>query len=52
LSNIDLWDDSLGRILTTIYPVDREANANGFRRALGPVSNAPIPAQPNGIAPL
>lgn len=52
LSSVDLWDDSLGRVLATIYPVDREANANGFRRALGPVSNAPIPAQPSGIAPL
>ncbi len=52
LSSVDLWDDSLGRILTTIYPVDREANANGFRRPLGPVSNAPMSAQPSGIAPL
>jgi len=52
LSSVDLWDDSLGRILTTVYPVDREANANGFRRPLGSVSNAPMATQQSGIAPL
>ena len=52
LSCVDLWDDSLGKVLTTIYPVNREANANGFRRPLGPVSNSPLPTSPTGIAPL
>lgn len=52
LSHVDLWDDSLGIVLATIYPVDREANASGFRRALGPVTEAPTPPKPAGIAPL
>lgn len=52
LSNADLWDDSLGVVLATIYPVDREANANGFRRPLAPVSNAPTPTKSSGMAPL
>jgi transposase InsO family protein len=52
LSHVDLWDDSLGIVLATIYPVDREANANGFRRPLVPVSDAPTPSKPAGMAPL
>jgi hypothetical protein len=52
LSNADLWDDSLGVVLATIYPVDREANANGFRRPLTPVSNVPTPPKSSGMAPL
>jgi hypothetical protein len=52
LSSVELWDDSLGKVLTTIYPVNREANANGFRRALGPISNAPIATSTCGVAPL
>jgi hypothetical protein len=52
LSYVDLWDDSLGIVLATIYPVDREANANGFRRPLAPVTGAPTPPKPAGMAPL
>ena len=52
LSSADLWDDALGVVLATIYPVDREANANGFRRPLSPVCSSPLPAQPSGMAPL
>jgi transposase InsO family protein len=52
LSSVDLWDDSIGAVLATIYPVNREANANGFRRPLAPISNAPVPSKPSGIAPL
>jgi len=52
LSHVDLWDDSLGIVLATIYPVDRVANASGFRRPLGPVTVAPTPHKPAGMAPL
>jgi hypothetical protein len=52
LSHVDLWDDSLGIVLATIYPVDREANANGFRRPLVAVSDAPTRSKPAGMAPL
>jgi transposase InsO family protein len=52
LSSVDLWDDSVGIVLATIHPVDREANANGFRRPLLPPSNLPAPTGSAGIAPL
>jgi putative transposase len=51
LSSVDLWDDSLGVVLATIYPVNREANADGFRRLLAPVQSTPAP-KPSGVAPL
>jgi putative transposase len=49
---VDLWDDALGIVLATIYPVNREANADGFRRPLVPVRTTPVPAKPSGMAPL
>lgn len=52
LSSADLWDDSLGLVLATIYPVDREANASGFRRPLAPVCSTPLTPRPSGMAPL
>jgi transposase InsO family protein len=52
LSSADLWDDALGVVLATIYPVDREANASGFRRPLAPVPSTPRPPKPSGMAPL
>jgi transposase InsO family protein len=52
LSHVDLWDDSLGVVLAPIYPVDREANADGFRRKLRPVTDAPISPKPAAMAPL
>lgn len=52
LSSADLWDDSLGLVLATIYPVDREANASGFRRPLAPVCSTPLAPRPSGMAPL
>jgi transposase InsO family protein len=52
LSSADLWDDQLGVVLAPIYPLDRAANASGFRRPLGPVSNLPSTPAPSGVAPL
>lgn len=52
LSSADLWDDSLGVVLATLYPVDREKNASGFRRPLEPTTSDPQPPRPSGIAPL
>lgn len=52
LSSADLWDDSLGIVLATLYPVDREKNASGFRRPLEPTTSDPQPPRPSGIAPL
>jgi transposase InsO family protein len=52
LSSVDLWDDALGVVLATLYPVNREANADGFRRPLAPVTTAPMPPKSGGMAPL
>ena len=52
LSSVDLWDDSLGVVLATIYPVDRVANSNGIRRPVAPVHALPKPSKPSGVAPL
>jgi transposase InsO family protein len=52
LSSVDLWDDALGVVLATLHPVNREANADGFRRPLDPVTTAPTPPKPTGMAPL
>jgi transposase InsO family protein len=52
LSSVDLWDDSIGVVLATIYPVDREANASGFRRPLEPITALPTAPKSTGVAPL
>ncbi len=52
LSSVDLWDDALGVVLCTLYPVDREANADGFRRPVAPSCSSPTPPKPSGVAPL
>jgi transposase InsO family protein len=52
LSTVDLWDDRLGVVLATLYPLDRAANASGFRKPLGPVTSAPTETPSSGIAPL
>ena len=52
LSSVDLWDDAIGCVLATLYPVNREANADGFRRPLVPVTTAPTPPKPSGMAPV
>jgi transposase InsO family protein len=52
LSSVDLWDDAHGVVLATIYPVNREANADGFRRPLASVRTTPAPVKPSGMAPL
>jgi hypothetical protein len=55
LSSVDLVDPRRGTHLTTLYPVDRERNAERRRRAIADATPAllpePAPA-PAGIAPL
>jgi transposase InsO family protein len=52
LSNIDLVDPRRGTHLATLFPVDKEKNAERRRRALAdPTPPEPMPA-PTGIAPL
>src|SRR6185437_59354 len=52
LSTVDLVDPRRGTHLATLYPVDKEKNAERRRRALAEVTpEAPAPTQ-TGIAPL
>ncbi len=53
LSSVQLVDPRRGTHLTTLYPIDREANANRQRRAVATPTSAPHPTpEPVGIAPL
>lgn len=53
LSSVDLVDPRRGTLLGTLYPVDKERNADRRRRALCPVTDPGAPSpQPKGIAPL
>jgi hypothetical protein len=52
LSSVDLVDARTGVVLTTLYPLDKQGNADGKRRVLEPLpSECPTPS-PSGIAPL
>jgi hypothetical protein len=53
LSSADVVDARDPRlIVATLYPLDKQGNANGQRRAVAPVSAAPSPPKPAGMAPL
>jgi len=52
LRRVDLVDARRGSLLCALYPVDKSANADGQRRALAAVSQAPLAANPPGMAPL
>jgi transposase InsO family protein len=52
LRRVDLVDARRGNLLCALYPLDKSANADGQRRALDAVSQAPLAANPLGMAPL
>lgn len=53
LSTADVIDAKTRVIIATLYPLDKQRNADGLRRALAPVAGAPAPApKPAGMAPL
>jgi len=52
LSSIDLVDPRRGTHLCTLYPIDKESNADGRRRALPQPGEITEPPKPVGIAPL
>lgn len=53
LSTADVIDAKSRVIIATLYPLDKQRNADGLRRALAPVAGAPAPApKPAGMAPL
>jgi hypothetical protein len=52
LSSVDLVDPRRGTHLATLYPVDKEANADRRRRALAEPDPGQPARKPAGIAPL
>lgn len=54
LSSIDMVDPRRGTHLATLYPLDKEKNADRRRRALADpgAGSTPSPVAPSGIAPL
>jgi transposase InsO family protein len=54
LSRIDIVDPRSGAVLSPIYPLDKEKNADGRRRMLEPLPDLPSENRPpsGGIAPL
>lgn len=50
-SRVDLIDPRSGAVLSPVRPLDKAANAEGLRRVIEAVSNAPS-ASASGIAPL
>jgi len=53
LSSADVIDPKTRVIIATLYPIDKQRNADGVRRALAPVTGASAPApKPVGMAPL
>jgi hypothetical protein len=52
LGGVELVDPRTGTRLAPLHPVDKAGNAEGRRRRLEPVSAAPAPVAPSGMAPL
>jgi hypothetical protein len=53
LSSADVIDAKTRVILATLYPIDKQRNADGVRRPLAPTTGAPAAApKPVGMAPL
>jgi transposase InsO family protein len=52
LGTVELVDPRTGALLSPLHPLDKAANAEGRRRHLAPVTAAPAPVAPSGMAPL
>ena len=52
LSSVDLVDARTGMVLTTLLPIDKQANADGRRRVLDAEPDLGPEPEPTGIAPL
>lgn len=52
LSSVWLADPKTGAILCRLYPQDKKKNAEGLRAPKTPLTGAPEPVPPSGMAPL
>jgi hypothetical protein len=53
LTVVHLADERTGKVLCRLYPQDKTRNASGERRALEPVTSAPLAGAPAiGLPPL
>ena len=52
LSSVDLVDARADVVLTTLFPIDKQKNADGKRRALDPEPDLGPEPEPSGVAPL
>jgi putative transposase len=53
LSRVDVIDPQTKVVIATLFPLDKQANADRVRRAFEPASTAPAPAtKPSGLAPV
>jgi transposase InsO family protein len=52
LTHVWLVDEHTGAVLTRVFPLDKNRNANGLRGVITPVAPALSPQEPAGIAPL
>jgi transposase InsO family protein len=52
LSSVDLVDARTGVLLATLWPLDKQANADGRRRVLDAGPDTEAEPEPSGIAPL
>jgi hypothetical protein len=52
LSRVDAIDPDTKVIIATLYPLDKQANADSFRRPLQPPTSGALPPKPSGLAPV
>lgn len=52
LTHVWLTDERTGAVLTRVFPLDKNRNADGLRGVITPAAPAPSPSEPAGIAPL
>jgi len=52
LTHVWLVDERTGAVLSRVFPLDRNRNADGLRGVISPAASAPSPQEPAGIAPL
>lgn len=52
LTHVWLTDERTGAVLSRVFPLDKNRNADGFRAVITPEAPVPLSHEPGGIAPL